>query len=91
MARSWYLSSVLPTQTTIAGGSAVPSLYALNSEEPLGVLSIHGLSFVPFPFAGKKNHRSIVVALVLELFCLIGSRKILAKCMPLRLWKAEAT
>jgi hypothetical protein len=52
--RRWYLSSVLPTKTTTADGSAASSRYALNSEVPGGVLSIQGSVFVPFSLIGKK-------------------------------------
>src|ERR1700674_2707037 len=48
-ARRVYRNSVLPTQTTIAGGVSVSSRYTLNSEVPGGVFRIQGCSLVPLP------------------------------------------
>jgi hypothetical protein len=41
------------------GGTEVSSRNAVNSEVPGGVLSVHGWSFVPFPFGNllKAFHR----------------------------------
>src|ERR1700722_9237558 len=47
IALKWYFNVVEPTWQISTGGSAWSSLYIVYSDEPGGVLSNHGSSFVP--------------------------------------------
>ena len=47
-----YMSVVLPTWQTIAGGSRSSSRYIVYSDDPGGVFSCHGSPLVPVPGMG---------------------------------------